>query len=587
MVDVSTQSFDWIVEHCASNQNIKLLRALFNDVPFPDIPPLSSNSSRLLHSLIIRERIAYTPHHELRTTFLEQNNIFHHYHQLYPPIGNDLSKAHKAELIGYIVPLFQSEIELKVQIILSTNHWRNNYAEHKKLNDQLLLATHYTKDDTISKKTFIPNQNVIRFINKSANGIIFIQRIHQQLNYLGQQCTKPSMNLRNTNDENVNKIKQFLNKHSFDTFKTELIGMIDAHRAKLCMNGKDFLSRLSRADMNKILEIPQKIPAKYALRTVVDVRVGGNWCPGTIIQRFDEGSLNIALHKDELDARGRYQYDVHHKVKDLAHVILCINEDGEIETDANPELLVDTNTNLTSSSMWSSPQKQQQIKHTKQQQREQFTQLLANRNRDKTAQNEGNEEHKSRARKRSREEFESQSEAEKTSTKSNPTKRRKTDGSDGQKTVRRKSARLLAKEKEKEKAEKKIQTKITSTKDKIITFAKQKKKRRINEDEEGSDGEEQRWSDDMTEEMKQLDVVGTKKKMSGSKRPPIWKKEEEDALMECYKKHDRARKLVHKYAIWEQIKHDPAYCEHWKDRSKNSIQKKARSLLGLTSKKKK
>eukprot|EP01083_Nonionella_stella_P087711 244080_1 len=91
-------------------QNIKLLRALFNDVPFPDIPPLSSNSSRLLHSLIVRERIAYTPHQQLRTTFMEQNNIFHHYHQLYPPIGNDLSKAHKAELIGYIVPLFQSEI---------------------------------------------------------------------------------------------------------------------------------------------------------------------------------------------------------------------------------------------------------------------------------------------------------------------------------------------------------------------------------------------------------------------------------------------------------------------------------------------
>eukprot|EP01083_Nonionella_stella_P011592 32886_1 len=72
-----------------------------------------------------------------------------------------------------------------------------------------------------------------------------------------------------------------------------------------------------------------------------------------------------------------------------------------------------------------------------------------------------------------------------------------------------------------------------------------------------------------------------------SKRPRSWKKEEEEALMECYKKHDRKRKLVRQYAIWEQIKHDPAYCEHWKDRSKNSIQKKARSLLGLTSKKKK
>eukprot|EP01083_Nonionella_stella_P281805 959045_1 len=72
-----------------------------------------------------------------------------------------------------------------------------------------------------------------------------------------------------------------------------------------------------------------------------------------------------------------------------------------------------------------------------------------------------------------------------------------------------------------------------------------------------------------------------------SKRPRGWKKEEEEALMECYKKHDRARKSVRQYAIWKQIKHDPAYCEHWKDRSKNSIQKKARSLLGLTSKKKK
>eukprot|EP01083_Nonionella_stella_P044428 119635_1 len=56
------------------------------------------------------------------------------------------------------------------------------------------------------------------------------------------------------------------------------------------------------------------------------------------------------------------------------------------------------------------------------------------------------------------------------------------------------------------------------------------------------------FTDNSVHQSKAVTAASARVHVTKNKRPRGWKKEEEEALMECYKKHDRARKSVRQYA---------------------------------------
>merc|ERR1712228_495585 len=336
---------------------------------------------------------------------------------------------------------------------------------------------------------------------------------------------------------------------------------------------------------------------KFALRTVVDVKIKQNWCPGTVIQRFYDDSIKIALHSDDLDGDGMYCYVSHCRVRkeELLNnkVVACVDEEGEYEIDRNPKLQIDTNRNLSLSQQSSpskSPKKIQQILQNQNRNRMDVENLESNLSQIAISnQISPNSQIKKRRRsprrkqrKRSREEMKNE-----TKESQNPSKRRKVVSDDeiakNAKPQRRQSLRL---QQQKEKKEK-IQTKICGTKDRKISFSKvSNNKNKNQESEQESDGEEIEWSDDMSDNMKKLAKTKIVKKRKKGKRRE-WTQEAMDALRKCYAKHDKKRKKFANYQIWVQITQDDEYCKFWGDRTSVSIRDKARTLLGLGKKKKK
>ena len=431
--EIKQESMNWIIQYLASDENYSLLSSIHSHHPYFNnndnnkAPQFENKTKRLFLIAKLRNMILCTPYEQLYSYCYQRNNIFIDYHQLYPKSKildpnwlKSQNRREQNEFSEWVGVLFTTEIELKVQMILSTEFWKNNYVQHKRLNDLLLHPNKYPFKQRDETPTHVPDCDILHFIGNCANGTIFIQRIYQQLDYLGQQCTTKGINLANLQNNTVKKIREFLKKHTFKLFKAKWAQTMNGAQNKVCAKGKDFLTRLMKADINKIISgdfdhnhppspfkttpsrspprhrLPPQSPprphqhrvysqshspspsvqviekknqrtspakiSKFALRTVVDVQIDKNWCSGTIIKRYDNGSVKIALHADELDDDGKYKYDSHTTVPS-DRVIHCINEDGEYEMDNNESLTIDHD---TASSQFSSPQKQQEIRQEKQ-----------------------------------------------------------------------------------------------------------------------------------------------------------------------------------------------------------------------------
>merc|ERR1712154_97603 len=115
-------------------------------------------------------------------------------------------------------------------------------------------------------------------------------------------CTNKNFNLKNKQSVHVQKIHEFLAKHSWDKFKSQCIKILDTILNPIPTN------------INTGYQSPSKME-KYALRTVVDVKIKENWCPATVIQRFYDCSIKVAMHADDLDADGFYLYDRHLRIR--------------------------------------------------------------------------------------------------------------------------------------------------------------------------------------------------------------------------------------------------------------------------------
>eukprot|EP01084_Bolivina_argentea_P099471 178806_1 len=90
--------------------------------------PINTHNHPLNHQKIHIIVIQNTTYNNL-IQLIPPNNIFTPYHTLHPSILSNqqtITSLNKKES-AWVARLFQSEIELKVQIILSTNYFRTNY----------------------------------------------------------------------------------------------------------------------------------------------------------------------------------------------------------------------------------------------------------------------------------------------------------------------------------------------------------------------------------------------------------------------------------------------------------------------------
>ena len=76
----------------------------------------------------------------------------------------------------------------------------------------------------------------------------------------------------------------------------------------------------------------------FSAGTFVDVDIDGSWCTGSVIRCKVDGSVVVAIHEEEFDDNGNYQYAVHLTISDISKVMPCINHDGELMKDPNLEL---------------------------------------------------------------------------------------------------------------------------------------------------------------------------------------------------------------------------------------------------------
>ena len=314
-------AMDWILQYGLSTKNNSLLSSIAADTScIKNMHSFSPKTKSLFDINQLKAAISITPYDDLMVKLIKERNILTFYHSLYHLYGDvlrnkntlkSLNKNQKSALDQWIQDLFVLETEFKVQVLLSVGFWRENYIQHKKWNDLLLHPNKYNFDGLHNHNNdnspYIQDQHIIKYIKKNTNGDKFIHRIHQQLDYLGQQFMRNTINLNNKNDETVQRINEFLDKHKFDTFKHSFLSLMNSAQNKICGEGKDFLSRLAAVDISKLLQSnkPNKESvsktSKFALRSVVDVKIGGDWCSGTVIQKLDNGSLKIAMHSDDID----------------------------------------------------------------------------------------------------------------------------------------------------------------------------------------------------------------------------------------------------------------------------------------------
>merc|ERR1712130_110178 len=121
------------------------------------------------------------------------------------------------------------------------------------------------------------------------------------------------------------------------------MGTLDMRKNEILSRKQPMLSRLARSDTSRVLssEYPKEMEQetkKYALRSVVDIKIGQLWCSGTVINRFHDNSIMVALHEEQKDENGRYRYKKIIKWEKMENVVHCIDEHGDHEIDDNPIL---------------------------------------------------------------------------------------------------------------------------------------------------------------------------------------------------------------------------------------------------------
>eukprot|EP01083_Nonionella_stella_P034361 94059_1 len=121
------QARDWIIQHLASTNNYPLLSTFYSSDSYLTTtnPHFDPKTTKLLTISTLKNKLQHTTYNNL-IQLISPNNIFTSYHTLYPSILSNhqtitsLNKKETKYLSAWVARLFQSEIELKVQIILST-----------------------------------------------------------------------------------------------------------------------------------------------------------------------------------------------------------------------------------------------------------------------------------------------------------------------------------------------------------------------------------------------------------------------------------------------------------------------------------
>merc|ERR1719295_178883 len=262
------EALNWIVQHLASSEEKKFNDGILSSLIHHDATacPLNDDTNQLLIIHKLRNTIQSISFENLHQHCLTDTQFLINFHKLYHPqlgdplfiksIGNDRSQ----DLQSWTLELFKLETELKVQIVLSKQFWNSNYVEHKRLNDGILHKNHYDPDtrSSIRRSTgftahTVPSAEVIQLLSKCANGLTFIHRTHQQLDFLGQRCTtsnatKCALDLNDTTHKDVIAIRQWFSKYSYRQFVASFLDIMDRAQLRVMGNGQSFLSRLCRTD---------------------------------------------------------------------------------------------------------------------------------------------------------------------------------------------------------------------------------------------------------------------------------------------------------------------------------------------------
>ena len=192
-----------------------LLEAQLAEQPTPIEQSEDSSAPLNIHQHLI-DIIESTPFSELRHV-VEEHDVFRLLRSVYPYIPNETELLSmpgygKSELVQRVARLFAVELELKIQMILSAEWYRSDYAKHRQINDKLLHSSHYYPTSHSSQtSSWITPPSLLRFLKSSPVGrsgaLSLFASIHQQLDFIGQHSMRNNVG---SDDTSAKRIETFL-----------------------------------------------------------------------------------------------------------------------------------------------------------------------------------------------------------------------------------------------------------------------------------------------------------------------------------------------------------------------------------------